>query len=924
MRNLVRLLPVLLLHVVLVTALADAEKNYEAPEPFPYLHGHTPKGQPARPDSPDPLVQSTWSSTVNQSQLQIYRVFHPNSYSVDPPDAIDGLETLLLLHQHQSSRSPPASLSLNLQIHKPCSLQLDWGVERAAWLEFTLKDNDKDAPPHSVDSLEMRAGLSEWNRPYPGKTRKVTKYGNYTYRLETNPELYEGIRFTWLYFDNVGPETTIVVDSISLVAKIKPINYTGFYASSDPELTQAWYTGAYAVRLNMETNGFNSVLMERGDRVAIQGDGHPTMEAALVAFSPFELVANVLNQTDSADHYVVDQSIMPYPLYWCLSVLDWFMASGDYTMFQEKLAQHVMKIVDARIADFLDPDIDIVWMGWDDRLGNGWCQHSNHDDCGREAQLAFAGLVLRVCEDLTHVLYVSGMTAQAENYAKEVVILAATFVQTPEWPQGFGVHSAGNAINAHVVSSTVIEEWMDTVLNDAVTICSFSPFNQYWILQALGNAGEMEFALASIKLCWGPQLRLGSGCFWELGSPDWEAFMKEGDEAPGMFSYCHPWSSGVTAWQTHVHAGIEPLLPGYKQVVIAPYVSERYPSVSAGVTAPQGPIHVNATLHRGLRSATVQIVVDTPVSGYVGIPSDATKRKDCHIFANQSETKLDGEHAILLNSSDINGYNGFLKRQRFSGFLFVRIREPGYHVVTLKSVQCHHIYKTVKRGDVEKRGQSYSVPPFPMPDYPAQISTDSVSGGNGLARYGRDGFVLLGYDQGKDRVSLPTYVRNVTLQQHGWGIGWKDAKRIFVGESSSNPSYLPSPDVTNKTRALGMVGHDGSFGSQVDNSIVVEATLSHSWSDYYFMSLYCVGNTTHAKQAFRPMDLDTLNVIGQTTTVTDQRNGVWWTLRYNRSVRIRVINMQGLHISAVTFTTSSTSLAEEQPPMTLMDRYRRG
>ena len=30
--------------------------------------------------------------------------------------------------------------------------------------------------------------------------------------------------------------------------------------------------------------GFNSILIDRGDRVSIQGDGHPTMAAALSAF----------------------------------------------------------------------------------------------------------------------------------------------------------------------------------------------------------------------------------------------------------------------------------------------------------------------------------------------------------------------------------------------------------------------------------------------------------------------------------------------------------------------------------------------------------------------------------------------------------------------------------------------------------------
>jgi len=53
------------------------------------------------------------------------------------------------------------------------------------------------------------------------------------------------------------------------------------------------------------------------------------------------------------------------------------------------------------------------------------------------------------------------------------------------------------------------------VLNNSVTICSWSPFNQYWILQALGNLNRMEHATASIRLCWGPMLTLGKGCFCE-------------------------------------------------------------------------------------------------------------------------------------------------------------------------------------------------------------------------------------------------------------------------------------------------------------------------------------------------------------------------------------------------------------------------
>ena len=68
----------------------------------------------------------------------------------------------------------------------------------------------------------------------------------------------------------------------------------------------------------------NRILMDRGDRVSIQGDGHPTMAAALVAFGgadTYALVHKMLVATDSgcanqSACNVVDHTLMPYPLYW--------------------------------------------------------------------------------------------------------------------------------------------------------------------------------------------------------------------------------------------------------------------------------------------------------------------------------------------------------------------------------------------------------------------------------------------------------------------------------------------------------------------------------------------------------------------------------------------------------------------------------
>lgn len=143
------------------------------------------------------------------------------------------------------------------------------------------------------------------------------------------------------------------------------------------------------------------------------------------------------------------------------------------------------------------------------------------------------------------------------KYQKASKQMSMKLRNVPEYPSNFGVHSAANAINAGIATTQEIKQyWMQNdppqkgsndTLNDSTTICSLSQFNQYWILQAYGNMVNtntnnnsnnndttndlygMEYALKSIELCWGPMMKLSTGgCFWELSSPEWLRFMKEG------------------------------------------------------------------------------------------------------------------------------------------------------------------------------------------------------------------------------------------------------------------------------------------------------------------------------------------------------------------------------------------------------------
>jgi hypothetical protein len=107
------------------------------------------------------------------------------------------------------------------------------------------------------------------------------------------------------------------------------------------------------------------------------------------------------------------------------------------------------------------------------------------------------------------------------------------------------------------------------------------------------------------------------------------------------------------------------------------------------------------------------------------------------------------------------------------------------------------------------------------------------------------------------------------------------------------------------------VGIHGIGGEQPDlNSILVDIEIGEGTHDTPLsISLYFVGKTKVDKVAIQAMDLRTLNAIAPTQSISDYQAGVWWTILYDKSVRVRIMNMQGLHLSAIGFIAKNSSTA---------------
>lgn len=178
-----------------------------------------------------------------------------------------------------------------------------------------------------------------------------------------------------------------------------------------------------------------------------------------------------------------------------------------------------------------------------------------------------------------------------------------------------------------------------------------------------------------------------------------------------------------------------------------------------------------------------------------------------------------------------------------------------------------------------------SAPPFPPATYPGSWSDlDFATGGAWLSskKYGCEGYQLFGFDHGKDVTKLPSWVHSVTVLK---------GTTSFVGQNASNSSYLQDPNgAAHGAASLGFVtqGSDGSQGTVLDVNVTAGTKYKLS---LYMVSSVSSGPATYSftKQAIRVMDLATLDPIAPDPFIPNSPQGVYWTLSYDRGVRLRVM-----------------------------------
>ncbi|MCI8360045.1 MAG: hypothetical protein HFE86_01745 [Clostridiales bacterium] len=781
-------------------------------EPYPYVSKGEFSGKEVAA-SPDPLVSYRWDDPKADDDMEIF-LRRPVSAIADKSENFDGIESL-------------TEEVTDITVNGEGSICLDFGTEFAGWLEI-------DSPDLSGG---LTLGVSEYNQPAINnrgpKTKTPIKYGD-TYRLELklDAEMYEGVRFGFINITQF--EKPFHITGVRLVCQTKPVNYNGSFDSDNEMLNKIWYTAAYTVKAALTKDYFGAILLYRGDRYSWTGDAYPAQGAAMCAFANYDFVLKNLHHT--AEHR---NNIESYEMYWIFSLIDYYEHTGDKSGVEGLLSQAAGRLDHAYEVYGTNPSLR--FFGWDERLGAGF-ENPNIP----ENQNSYKLLSIQAWKDFADVLEELGYNELASKYRGYAAEKTAELREDPAWYKAYGMHAATDAINAGVLPETTESELADLYYTDRVNQLSYSPFNQYFILQAMAESGHYDDAISSILDLWGGQIAYGGTTLFEMYRPDWNDGIETNAPVPnnqgGYTSLAHPWSAGVLDWMSEEILGIKPTVAGFKEFTVTPHLGRQLNRVSGEMPTPHGTIEAAFDVEKGEHSVTVP----DGTTAKIGIPK--TERKIIEIKMNGKIIRFDSEDEDF----------GYIENLPAGKYTFTAV----YEGETPEYIQ-------------------------PEYEYPAEfVGRDDSTKGNWGGVWGADGYVLCNYyGGGEDLRALPDYVNRVSYTK---------AKSATFANDTDDARAMASNCFNIGSRKLGAYRTDNYRSNY--QTFTVDIDLNQEKE--YTVALYFVDWDQGGRElAVEMFDGETLNQIAPVKVLSDFSDGVYLIYKYNKSVRFRINQVCGVNVT---------------------------
>ena len=547
-----------------------------------------------------------------------------------------------------------------------------------------------------------------------------------------------------------------------------------------------------------------------------------------------------------------DNGIASYALYWVLSLIDYYNYTGDATTLSGYITNVEATLDNAYAVYGTDPGLG--FYGWDERLGAGF-QNAN---C-LESQNAYEMLSIRTWEAFAATMGAYGRTDLQAKYNGYANAKLAALRQNVAWYQGFGLHACADALDTGLLNDSEKNAIFAQEFTDRVNRISFSPFNQYFVIQAFAAMDKYDDALDSINDLWGSEINYGGTTFFEVSRPSWNSGIGTNAPVPngqyGFTSLCHPWSAGVVKWLSEEVLGIKPTSPGFTTYQILPHLGRTLTYVTGITPTPLGNIQASFNVSNGL------CAVSTPAGtvGTVGIPT---------VGKNISSITINGTLAWDGTFHPVAGIGGASNDSEFVYFTGV---QPGAYSMSVS--------------------YSGSTPVYNAP--PEQYATrfvkeDSTTSGNWGGVYGKDGYVLCDYNgNGNDKKSLPPYVASVSyFMIYGNGL-----PNSTVWAAGTTDTRALAPDSSNANiRNAACLYTDGYNGGR--NTMTF--TISTIGTNNYQVALYFVDWDNKGRQlAVEMFDANTLNLIAPVQVVTNFYGGCYLVYTCNKPVKFRIDHVCG-------------------------------
>ncbi len=701
--------------------------------------------------------------------------------------------------------------------------------------------------------------------------------------METNSQLFDGVRYGFIHVSSQTNKPWHII-GLRAVSQIKPINYIGSFESTEyPILNTMWYSAAYCVKMNMLPNAMGSILMDRGDRIAFMGDDHIAFKIAMQAFGEFNYVKKNIIQTQNDT-----DNILSYPLYWILSIYDYYLQTNDKTLLQE-LENKIMIYLNHSIAVFgTNPSIN--FYGWDDRIGAGF-EGANKSP---EAQWAYQMLTIQTIGKAMVFWDENGLNnVGLYNYYNQT---RQGFIEkirlSYNYLDRYGLHSSADAINGIWMMQNETEYLFGKWYNDSVNICSWSPFNMYFITHSMGILNEIDYLLSSLDLCWGNQIRLGATTFWEEFSPEWIDFLSPNDPIPnafGMTSECHPWSSGSLAIISQYVVGFKIIKPGFQHIEIKPVLLKFHAEIPIPIPVSDGVSNAMIIDFDGLNgNYMMHIPIPMEINLYLPVTRSFVNVINPTIYINGKE--FEDEIKMIIDTKT--------HKHRYWILMHINKNQLTWNKDNYLQINTNNDI------DGQKLSLSQDIANvFPPPYYPCSIvNKDFETKGNWINKYGKEGYILFGYESGsKDVENLPKWVTSINP------VGALTRNNFII--QTSDIRALQDPDNTNE-RALGAIysNHTANQPPSFAFNVTINGNLNNNNNSFYYMSLYlCDWSNENRKQSMHVFDADILNLITPIVYDEDYVNGLWITLKLDRSIRIRINLVRGTTnvLSGLFFDTQS-------------------